>query len=114
MLNVEHGHLDNELAEAAFLYRLLVVCAPVVVRHHALPSALVENLPAPGSRVLLGAPTPTRVFLITWRRPLSRDVGGATLRGIFPGQRCRGGMRVALPLEFAEPDGLLHEGTKVG
>ena len=73
MLNVEQGHLYNKLAEAAFFHCLFIVCTPIIVRHHALSSAFLENLPSPGSR-LLGAPTSARVFLITWRRPLCRDV----------------------------------------
>ena len=74
MFNIEHGHLYNELAEAAFFYSLFIVCTPIIVRHHALSSAFLEYFPSPGSR-LLGAPTPTRIFLIPLRRPLCRDVG---------------------------------------
>lgn len=66
MLNVEHGHLYNELAEPTFFNSLFIVCAPIIVRHHALPSAFLEYFPSPGSR-LLAAPTPPRVFLITLR-----------------------------------------------
>ena len=74
MLNVEHGHLYYKLAEAAFFHSLFIVCAPIIVRHHALSSAFLEYFPSPGSR-LLAAPTPPCVFLIPLRRPLCRDVG---------------------------------------